>query len=206
MDEQIQGPFAKWVHRHEFEDIGGKTRLTDRVAYQLPGGPISQWALQLDGEARTEQDVSASAPRDQAALRKRLTGTQPFHLRCMLVRAANARFRAWTCSMIGSGYVLPRSTPALRSIEVGALQGLCIHSSGSPASSGTQRRTYPPAGSNFSPWITGLNIRKYGSRVSTAARDPLPSQSVVGEVCIHQRVPEPCSTFLPANQQMFDEK
>ena len=40
VDEQIQGPFAKWVHRHEFEDVDGKTRLTDRVEYQLPGGPI----------------------------------------------------------------------------------------------------------------------------------------------------------------------
>ena len=40
VDEQIQGPFAKWIHRHEFEDVDGKTRLTDRVEYQLPGGPI----------------------------------------------------------------------------------------------------------------------------------------------------------------------
>jgi ligand-binding SRPBCC domain-containing protein len=38
VDEQIQGPFAKWIHRHEFEDIGVKTRLTDRIEYELPGG------------------------------------------------------------------------------------------------------------------------------------------------------------------------
>ncbi len=38
VDEQTQGPFAKWVHRHEFENVGGKTRLTDSVEYQLPGG------------------------------------------------------------------------------------------------------------------------------------------------------------------------
>ena len=39
-DEQIKGPFAKWVHRHEFEDVDGKTRLTDRVEFQLPGGAL----------------------------------------------------------------------------------------------------------------------------------------------------------------------
>jgi ligand-binding SRPBCC domain-containing protein len=39
-DEQIQGPFAQWVHRHEFADAHGKTLLTDRVEYRLPGGAL----------------------------------------------------------------------------------------------------------------------------------------------------------------------
>lgn len=38
VDEQISGPFTKWVHRHEFEAVDGKTRLTDRIEYELPGG------------------------------------------------------------------------------------------------------------------------------------------------------------------------
>ncbi|MEO8129229.1 MAG: SRPBCC family protein [Bryobacteraceae bacterium] len=38
VDEQIQGPFAKWLHRHEFEAVGSQTRLTDRIEYELPGG------------------------------------------------------------------------------------------------------------------------------------------------------------------------
>jgi ligand-binding SRPBCC domain-containing protein len=50
-DEQIQGPFAKWIHRHEFEAVGRATRLTDRVEYQLPGGAwmnrLFGWAVQL---------------------------------------------------------------------------------------------------------------------------------------------------------------
>ena len=40
VDEQVQGPFHSWRHRHEFEAVGGRTRLTDRVSYALPGGPL----------------------------------------------------------------------------------------------------------------------------------------------------------------------
>jgi len=39
-DWQVAGPFSRWIHRHEFEDLGSSTRLTDRVDYQLPGGAI----------------------------------------------------------------------------------------------------------------------------------------------------------------------
>lgn len=51
VDEQIEGPFAHWVHRHEFEDLGQQTRLTDRVDYRLPGGPAVRflfgWTVEL---------------------------------------------------------------------------------------------------------------------------------------------------------------
>ncbi len=41
VDEQIEGPFASWVHRHEFERVDATTtRLTDHVTFTLPGGPI----------------------------------------------------------------------------------------------------------------------------------------------------------------------
>ena len=44
-DEQVAGPFTRWLHRHEFEDLGGKTRLTDRVEWELPGGRVVNWLL-----------------------------------------------------------------------------------------------------------------------------------------------------------------
>lgn len=40
VDEQIAGPFARWIHRHEFTPAGAQTRLTDRIDFQLPGGPL----------------------------------------------------------------------------------------------------------------------------------------------------------------------
>lgn len=41
IDEQVDGPFASWVHRHEFEAVDATTtRLTDHVTFTLPGGPI----------------------------------------------------------------------------------------------------------------------------------------------------------------------
>lgn len=41
VDEQIEGPFASWVHRHEFEAVDAHTtRLTDRVTFSLPGGRL----------------------------------------------------------------------------------------------------------------------------------------------------------------------
>lgn len=45
-DRQIAGPFASWIHRHEFEAIGNATRLTDRIDYELPGG---RWVNRLFG-------------------------------------------------------------------------------------------------------------------------------------------------------------
>ena len=50
-DEQIEGPFAKWVHKHEFETVGTGTRLTDRITFELPGGPLvnklGAWVVRL---------------------------------------------------------------------------------------------------------------------------------------------------------------
>jgi ligand-binding SRPBCC domain-containing protein len=41
VDEQISGPFASWMHRHEFAAEHGRTRLTDRIRYELPGGRLA---------------------------------------------------------------------------------------------------------------------------------------------------------------------
>jgi len=51
VDEQVSGPFALWIHRHEFQDEGGRCRLTDRLTFELPGGPMVNalfgWAVRI---------------------------------------------------------------------------------------------------------------------------------------------------------------
>ncbi len=47
VDEQMAGPYRKWVHLHVFEAAEGGTRMTDRVEYRLPGHPFAGPALPL---------------------------------------------------------------------------------------------------------------------------------------------------------------
>jgi len=50
-DRQVEGPFAQWIHRHEFQPTGAATRLTDHIQFELPGGVwinrLFGWAVQL---------------------------------------------------------------------------------------------------------------------------------------------------------------
>ena len=38
VDEQLRGPYRKWVHEHTFEEKDGGTLCSDRVEYAVPGG------------------------------------------------------------------------------------------------------------------------------------------------------------------------
>jgi ligand-binding SRPBCC domain-containing protein len=43
VERQLQGPFARWEHRHRFLSVLGRpelTRLRDEVRYALPLGPL----------------------------------------------------------------------------------------------------------------------------------------------------------------------
>jgi ligand-binding SRPBCC domain-containing protein len=42
-DEQTNGPFAAFWHRHEFADAGGTTVMTDLVRYRAPFGRIGSF-------------------------------------------------------------------------------------------------------------------------------------------------------------------
>jgi ligand-binding SRPBCC domain-containing protein len=43
-DEQVEGPYAVWIHRHRFERRGTGTRIVDRVRYRLPLGWMGEVA------------------------------------------------------------------------------------------------------------------------------------------------------------------
>jgi len=40
VDEQLQGPYRYWIHRHSFEGLGNKTLVRDLVRYQVFGGSL----------------------------------------------------------------------------------------------------------------------------------------------------------------------
>jgi len=44
VDTQIRGPYRRWRHTHLFEDVPGGTKMTDRVEYDVPLGPIGRAA------------------------------------------------------------------------------------------------------------------------------------------------------------------
>jgi uncharacterized protein (TIGR01777 family) len=55
-DEQVEGPFGEWEHQHRMEAAGpGRTRLTDRVRYEPPLGPVGSLSDALVIRRRLER-------------------------------------------------------------------------------------------------------------------------------------------------------
>jgi ligand-binding SRPBCC domain-containing protein len=47
VDEQLQGPYSRWIHTHTFESAPGGTTVRDHVRYRLPFDPFGRIALPL---------------------------------------------------------------------------------------------------------------------------------------------------------------
>lgn len=58
VDQQIVGPMQSWVHRHEFLTEKERTKLTDAIAYEIPGGWLAEFLLGWWVEARLKDMFS----------------------------------------------------------------------------------------------------------------------------------------------------
>lgn len=47
VDEQLRGPYRRWVHTHSFQPLAEGTLMTDQVVYQLPFFPLGELAYPL---------------------------------------------------------------------------------------------------------------------------------------------------------------
>lgn len=47
VDEQRQGPYRQWIHRHRFSAVEEGTLMEDEVFYQLPLAPLGELVLPL---------------------------------------------------------------------------------------------------------------------------------------------------------------
>lgn len=47
VDEQLEGPYNRWIHRHSFRSAADGTIMEDHVRYRLPLWPAGELALPL---------------------------------------------------------------------------------------------------------------------------------------------------------------
>ncbi len=70
VDEQVDGPFARWWHEHRFEEIDAGTEMIDRVEYDAPFGPLGRVAERLVLDRYLAQLIRDRAEYLQAAAEK----------------------------------------------------------------------------------------------------------------------------------------
>ena len=72
VDEQITGPYHRWVHTHRFEETEGGTSCVDSVDFAVPGGELVARRLVLP-------DLKRIFEHRQRQLRKQFPGSGERH-------------------------------------------------------------------------------------------------------------------------------
>ena len=76
VDVAERSPFAAWRHEHLFAPLdGGGTRMTDRVTYRLPGGPLGRLADRLVARRQLSAAFEERHRRTRALLEERARGS-----------------------------------------------------------------------------------------------------------------------------------
>ena len=136
VDEQVEGPFASWVHTHRFEPLGpARCRLLDRIVYELPFGAAGELAAGAVAArlGRTFRYRHRTLADDLAALARygtpaprtiAVTGSTGLIARSLLpfLTAAGHRIRRVVRSGPGPEDIL--WDPAAGRLDPGALEGV----------------------------------------------------------------------------------
>ncbi len=78
VDVAERSPFAEWRHEHIFTALDdGRTRMTDRVTYRLPGGPLGVLADRIAVRRQLASAFEERHRRTRAVLEERAGGPAP---------------------------------------------------------------------------------------------------------------------------------
>jgi uncharacterized protein (TIGR01777 family) len=83
VDEQVEGPFAHWIHQHLFEPLGpAASRYTDRIEFAPPFGTLGLAAGMWLARPRTERMLAYrhSTLREDLAAHDRFRSQGPMHV------------------------------------------------------------------------------------------------------------------------------
>lgn len=150
VDEQVEGPFRRWVHSHLFEPVGANhCRYVDRIEYELPGGAFGALAAgavrrRLERTFRYRHATLAADLRahlqlgSPAAMGIAITGSTGLIGRSLvaMLTTLGHRVRQLVRRTPGPGDV--RWDPAEGPVPPGALDGVgaVIHLAGEPIAGG----------------------------------------------------------------------
>lgn len=111
VDEQEEGPFAKWTHLHRFEPDGPEAcTLTDRITYTAPLGPAGAAAASLLVDPRLHRLLSYRHQLTLADLRVHSRFADRAPLKLAISGATGLVGRTLTPFLLGGGHEVRRLT------------------------------------------------------------------------------------------------